>query len=77
MTEVRFPQMSDERPDAVGVLATWYALEGDTVAEGQLIGEVQLDKADAEVTAPAAGTIKLLVAEGDEGAQGAVIAEII
>ncbi|HHU38646.1 MAG TPA: biotin attachment protein [Propionibacterium sp.] len=76
MTEVRFPQMSEERPDATGVLATWYAVEGDAVAEGQLIGEVQLDKADAEVVAPVAGTITLRVAEGDEVAQGAVIAEI-
>lgn len=76
MTTVPFPPLSDERPDATGVLATWYAGEGEAVAEGQLIGEVQMDKVDAEVVAPASGTIHLLVAEGDEVAQGAPIARI-
>lgn len=76
MTTVAFPQLSDDKPDATGVLATWYSADGETVAEGQLIGEVQMDKVDAEVVAPMAGTIRLLVDEGDEVAQGAPIAEI-
>ncbi|QIK72587.1 biotin attachment protein [Propioniciclava coleopterorum] len=76
MTELTFPQMSPERPDATGVLATWYAADGEAVGEGQLVGEVQMDKVDAEVFAPVAGTITLLVAEGDEVAQGAPIARI-
>ena len=76
MTTVPFPQLSDERPDAIGVLATWYSAEGEAVADGQLIGEVQMDKVDAEVVAPVSGTIHLVVAEGDEVAQGAPIAEI-
>lgn len=74
--ELYFPQLSGERPEATGVLATWYAADGDTVAQGQLVAEVQMDKVDAEVEAPAAGTIRLLVAEGEEVAQGAAIAEI-
>lgn len=76
MTDLHFPQLSGERPDATGVLATWYAADGDAVAEGQLVAEVQLDKVDAEVLAPAAGTIRLLAGEGDEVTQGARIAEI-
>mgnify|MGYP001787527802 CR=1 FL=1 len=32
MTEVTFPQMSREKPDAVGLLATWYAATGEQVA---------------------------------------------
>ena len=76
MTQVVFPQMSEEQPDATGVLATWYAAEGETVAEGQLVAEVQMDKVDAEVLAPVSGTITLLVAEGEEVAQGAPIASI-
>lgn len=58
------------------MLATWYAADGDVVAAGQLVAEVQMDKVDAEVVAPAAGTIRLLVEEGQEVAQGAKIAEI-
>lgn len=76
MTALDFPQLSNDKPDATGVLATWYVAEGDTVAEGQLVAEVQMDKVDAEVLAPAAGTIRLLVEEGAEVAQGTQIAEI-
>ncbi len=76
MTDVIFPQMSAEHGDATGVVATWYAAEGEQVAEGQLLAEVQMDKVDAEVMAPAAGTVTLLVAEGDEVTQGSVIARI-
>ena len=76
MTDLYFPRLSDDKPDATGVLATWYAADGDAVAADQLVAEVQMDKVDAEVLAPAAGTIRLLVQEGEEVAQGARIAEI-
>lgn len=76
MTDVPFPQMSEEHHDATGVVATWYAAEGEQVAEGQLLADVQMDKVDAEVMAPAAGTVTLLVAEGEEVVQGSVIARI-
>ena len=73
---VTFPPLDDSRPDAEGVLATWYVADGEQVTEGQLLGEVQVDKVDAEVTAPAAGTVRLLVAEDDAVRQGAPIATI-
>lgn len=76
MTDLVFPPLSSENPEATGVLATWYAADGDVVAADQLVAEVQMDKVDAEVVAPAAGTIRLLVEEGQEVAQGAKIAEI-
>lgn len=76
MTDVEFPVMSQDRDDATGVVATWYAADGETVAEGQLIAEVQMDKVDAEILAPAPGVITLLAAEGDEVAQGVPIARI-
>ena len=73
---VTFPPLDASRPDAEGVLATWYVTDGEQVTEGQLLGEVQVDKVDAEVTAPAAGTVRLLVAEDDAVRQGAPIATI-
>ncbi len=76
MTEVPFPVMSQADPTAVGVLATWYVRDGEAVAEGQLIAEVQMDKVDLDLSSPAAGTIRLSVAEGDEVAQGTVVAVI-
>ncbi len=76
MTEVSFPALDETRPDTEGVLATWYVGDGEIVAAGQLLAEVQVDKVDAEVTAPAGGTIHLLVGEDDAVRQGAPIARI-
>ncbi len=76
MTDVRFPQLSDEQPDAEGVLATWFVGDGDQVASGQLLGEVMVEKVSGEVLAPAAGRVRLLVAEDQTARQGAVIAQV-
>lgn len=76
MTEVPFPMMNQEDAQATGVVATWYVAEGETVAEDQVLADVQMDKVDAEVVAPAAGVISLLVDEEAEVPQGSVIARI-
>ncbi len=76
MTEVVFPPLSKETPDAEGVLATWFVSEGARVAVDQLLAEVQVDKVSAEVVAPTAGTVHLLVEEEATVRQGVVIARI-
>lgn len=76
MREVPFPALSEERPDAEGVVATWFVNDGAPVAEGQLLAEVQVDKVTVEVLAPAAGVVRLLVAEGGVARQGEPIARI-
>lgn len=76
MTEVLFPTLSKESPQAVGVLATWFVPEGATVSAAQLIAEVQVDKVAAEVVAPVAGVVHLLVDEEASVVQGAPIARI-
>ncbi len=76
MTDVVFPSLSEERPDAEGVLATWFVTEGSAVAADQLIAEVQVDKVSAEVLAPTAGTVHLLVDEEAAVKQGEPIARI-
>lgn len=75
MTDVLFPQIGDEAT-AEGVVATWYAADGDQVTEGDLIADVAVDKVDMEITAPASGVIHLLAAEGDAQLKDAVIARI-
>jgi pyruvate/2-oxoglutarate dehydrogenase complex dihydrolipoamide acyltransferase (E2) component len=75
MTEVAFPVLSKET-DAEGVLATWFVGDGATVRADQLLAEVQVDKVAAEVPAPHAGTVTLLVKEGEAVVQGAPIARI-
>jgi pyruvate/2-oxoglutarate dehydrogenase complex dihydrolipoamide acyltransferase (E2) component len=76
MTDIVFPAMSKENADAEGVVATWFVSDGESVAEGQLVAEVAMDKVDMEVTAPASGVISLGVAEGAAIRQGGVIATI-
>ncbi len=74
--DVLFPQLSDENPDTEGVLAMWYVADGEQVAEGQLLAEVQVDKVSAEVISPGAGVITLLVQQDEAVVQGRPIAVI-
>ncbi|KZK82575.1 Dihydrolipoyllysine-residue acetyltransferase component of pyruvate dehydrogenase complex [Pseudovibrio sp. Ad46] len=51
-----------------GNLAKWLVKEGDTVSAGDVIAEIETDKATMEVEAVDEGTIgKIVVAEGTEG----------
>ncbi|MFQ5624794.1 MAG: pyruvate dehydrogenase complex dihydrolipoamide acetyltransferase [Paracoccaceae bacterium] len=51
-----------------GTLAKWNVKEGDTVASGDVIAEIETDKATMEFEAVDEGTIgKIIVAEGAEG----------
>jgi pyruvate/2-oxoglutarate dehydrogenase complex dihydrolipoamide acyltransferase (E2) component len=76
MTEVLFPQLSDEDPDGEGVLASWFVDEGATVAGGDLIAEVMVGKVTSEVRAPVPGAIHRTAHEEDVVRQRSVIATI-
>ena len=53
-----------------GTLAKWHVAEGDAVAPGDVIAEIETDKATMEVEAVDEGIVgKLLVAEGTENVQ--------
>jgi pyruvate/2-oxoglutarate dehydrogenase complex dihydrolipoamide acyltransferase (E2) component len=76
MSDIPLPQLSGKDPDAEGVVSTWFVADGDQVTEGQLVGEVMVDKVSGEVTAPAGGRIRLLCAEDEVRRQGEPIARI-
>ncbi|KZB67960.1 pyruvate dehydrogenase [Thalassospira lucentensis] len=75
--EVLMPALSPTMTE--GTLAKWTVKEGDTVASGDVIAEIETDKATMEVEAVDEGTIgKIVVAEGTENvAVNAVIAYIL
>jgi pyruvate/2-oxoglutarate dehydrogenase complex dihydrolipoamide acyltransferase (E2) component len=73
--EIVFPEISKE-PGATGVVATWFAGDGEAVAQGQVIAELMVDKVSVDVEAPIAGILHTLVGEEGEAAQGQVIARI-
>ncbi len=63
--EIQMPALSPTMEE--GTLAKWLVKEGDTVASGDLLAEIETDKATMEFEAVDEGTIgKLLVAEGSE-----------
>jgi len=58
--------------DSEAVITSWLVSDGASVAEGQLIAEIMVEKVQHEVKAPGAGTITLgqpaeaVVKKGDE-----------
>ncbi|MGR3483889.1 MAG: pyruvate dehydrogenase complex dihydrolipoamide acetyltransferase [Paracoccaceae bacterium] len=65
-TEILMPALSPTMEE--GTLAKWLVKEGDTVASGDLLAEIETDKATMEFEAVDEGTVgKLLVEAGTEG----------
>jgi pyruvate dehydrogenase E1 component beta subunit len=72
--EIKMPALSPTMEE--GTLAKWLVKEGDTVKAGDIMAEIETDKATMEFEAVDEGTIaKIMVPEGTDGvAVGAVIA---
>src|SRR5690606_30574680 len=65
-TEILMPALSPTMEE--GNLAKWLKKEGDSVAPGDVIAEIETDKATMEVEAVDEGTLgKILVDEGTQG----------
>ncbi|WP_298812170.1 pyruvate dehydrogenase complex dihydrolipoamide acetyltransferase [uncultured Sphingomonas sp.] len=72
--EIKMPALSPTMEE--GTLAKWLVKEGDTVKSGDIMAEIETDKATMEFEAVDEGTIaKITVPEGTDGVKvGAVIA---
>ena len=72
--ELKMPALSPTMEE--GTLAKWLVKEGDKVASGDILAEIETDKATMEFEAVDEGTLaKILVPEGSEGVKvGAPIA---
>ena len=65
-TQILMPALSPTMEE--GTLAKWLVKEGDTVSSGQIIAEIETDKATMEFEAVDEGTVgKILIDEGTEG----------
>ena len=65
-TEILMPALSPTMEE--GTLAKWMVKEGDTVKSGDILAEIETDKATMEFEAVDEGIIgKILIAEGTEG----------
>jgi len=74
--ELKMPALSPTMEE--GTLAKWLVKEGDAVKSGDILAEIETDKATMEFEAVDEGTIsKILIAEGTDGVKvGTVIALI-
>ena len=65
-TEILMPALSPTMEE--GTLAKWLIKEGDTVSSGDIMAEIETDKATMEFEAVDEGIVgKILIAEGTEG----------
>ncbi|MEL6548777.1 MAG: pyruvate dehydrogenase complex dihydrolipoamide acetyltransferase [Pseudomonadota bacterium] len=65
-TEILMPALSPTMEE--GTLAKWLVKEGDTISSGDLLAEIETDKATMEFEAVDEGVMgKILIAEGTEG----------
>jgi pyruvate dehydrogenase E2 component (dihydrolipoamide acetyltransferase) len=71
--EIKMPKLSDTMEE--GTLNVWRKAEGDSIAKGDILLEIETDKADMEFEAYMSGTLaKILVPAGETVAIGTPIA---
>ncbi len=72
---VEMPKMGESVSE--GTVLEWHKQEGDRVAPDETLVEISTDKVDAEVPAPAGGTlVRIHAPEGETVVVGALLAEI-
>jgi pyruvate dehydrogenase E2 component (dihydrolipoamide acetyltransferase) len=74
-TDIVMPKLSDTMEE--GKILKWLKQVGDTIAAGEVIAEVETDKADMELEAAESGVLsKIAVPAGESATVGAVIAVV-
>ena len=63
MAQLLMPKLSDTMEE--GTILQWLVADGEAVAKGQPLVEIETDKANMTVEAPEDGTLHVIAAEGD------------
>lgn len=72
-TLISMPKLSDTMEE--GAIANWLKKEGDFVEEGELLAEIETDKATMEYESPEEGVLfKIVIAAGEKGDVGSPLA---
>ena len=74
MSDVNMPKLSDTMEE--GTIASWKKKTGDPVRKGEVLAEVESDKATFDLEADADGTLNIVVEAGQAVPVGAQIAQI-
>lgn len=63
-TEINFPKPGMGTDE--GTLVAWHKKVGDSVAQGELIAEIETAKSTLEIEAPVSGTLTQILVQEDE-----------
>jgi pyruvate dehydrogenase E2 component (dihydrolipoamide acetyltransferase) len=74
MAELPMPRLGDSMEE--GIVVRWLKAEGEQVEIGEELVEIETDKATMVYEADLAGTLEILVADGESAAVGAPIARL-
>jgi pyruvate/2-oxoglutarate dehydrogenase complex dihydrolipoamide acyltransferase (E2) component len=74
MTQVPVPQLGNEITEAE--VTEWLKADGDSVEQGEPVVSITTTKMAIELEAPASGTLRILIPEGEIAEVGAILAEI-
>src|SRR6478609_1923574 len=72
--QVKVPTVGESITEVT--IANWLKKDGDVVKMDEVIAELESDKATFELTAPQAGTLKIVKQAGQTAAIGELICEI-
>lgn len=72
--EIKIPAIGESITEVT--LVAWHKSDGDFVEEGEILCDIESDKATVELPAESSGTIKIQVEEGSDLPIGAVIATL-
>jgi pyruvate dehydrogenase E2 component (dihydrolipoyllysine-residue acetyltransferase) len=72
---IRMPRLSDSMEE--GTIVRWLRSDGDAVAAGEPIVEIETDKATIEYESEATGVLEIVAGQGNTVALGEVIAQIV
>tara|TARA_Y100001936_G_C16016455_1_gene636768 strand:+ start:88 stop:1302 length:1215 start_codon:yes stop_codon:yes gene_type:complete len=72
--EIKIPAIGESITEVT--LAGWHVEDGDFVEEGDILADIESDKATVELPAESSGTIKLIAEEGSDLKIGEVIASL-
>src|SRR6266550_5389271 len=74
MPDINMPKLSDTMEE--GTIVEWKKKSGDTVKTGEVLAEVESDKATFDLEAESDGVLQILVEQGVPAKIGAPIAKI-
>jgi 2-oxoglutarate dehydrogenase E2 component (dihydrolipoamide succinyltransferase) len=72
--EIKVPAVGESVTE--GILSRWFKKDGEAVRADEPLFELETDKATQEIAAPAAGTLRVSAAEGQQVAVGSVVGRI-